>query len=386
MKRPRLAPLLLPSLATLAVLAHADVLERVIVKVNGEIVTQSEFEARQLAAVQAARVPPGEVSAFLREHNAKILQEAIDDLLLAQRAAELGYKISSQYLQDVVEGIKKENKIATDEDLEKQLRREGMSVQDLKRNIERQVLKRQVLQRDLEAKTAVTEAEARADYEAHKAEHTRAPSVHLQEIVVRSDAPGAAALAEEIVKRARAGEDFGELAAKHSAGPTRASGGDLGLFGRGDLAPEVERVAFSLEAGGVSDPITVADGYRILRVSEKIPGSVTPFEEVKADIVRRLGQGRAAQAYESYLEGLRKAALIDLKVREVPLDVAVPATPPLEVPALEKPAPAAGTAEDPAAEVVVSPQARPERVVPSAVPGAPTASPSPSPSASPPPQ
>jgi len=384
MKRPRLGLLLLPSLATLAVLARAEVLERVIVKVNGEIVTQSEFEARQLATVQAARVPAAEVSAYLRQHNAKILQEAIDDLLLAQRAAELGYKISAQYLQDVVEGIKKENKIATDEELEKQLRREGMSVQDLKRNIERQVLKRQVLQRDLEAKSAVSEAEARADYEARKAEYTRPESLQLHEIVIRADVPSAAALAAEVVKRARAGEDFGELAKSHSAGPTAGGGGDLGRFGKGDLAPDVERVAFSLEAGGVSDPIPVTEGYRILRVSDKAPGSVTPFEEARADIMRRLGQGRAAQAYESYMEGLRKAALVDLRVREVPLDVAVPSTPPLEVPALDKPAPVGGSGEDPNAEVVVSPPTRPERVRPPALPGEPTPSPSPSPS--PPPQ
>src|SRR5262245_11748396 len=290
MKRQRFGPLLLPSLAFLAVLARAEVVERVIVKVNGEIVTQSEFEARQLAAVQAARIPASEVSAFLRERNAKILQEAIDDLLLAQRAAELGYKISAQYLQDVVEGIKKENNIASDEELEKQLRREGMSVQDLKRNIERQVLKRQVLQRDLEAKASVSEADARADYEARKAEYTRPASVQLQEIVIPADVAGAAALAAEIVSRARAGEDFGELAKKHSSGPTRANGGDLGRFGKGDLAPDVERVAFALEPGGVSDPLAVTEGLRILRVSEKSAGSVTPFEEVKADIVRRLGQ------------------------------------------------------------------------------------------------
>jgi hypothetical protein len=203
--------------------------------------------------------------------------------------------------------------------------------------------------------------------------------VHLQEIVIHSDVPGSAALAEEIVKRARAGEDFGELAAKYSGGPTRGKGGDLGNFGKGDLAPEVERVAFSLEPGGISDPMPVAEGQRILRVSEKTPGSATPFEEVKADIVRRLGQGRSTQAYESYMEGLRKAALIDLRVREVPLDVTVPSTPPLEVPGLEK-APAPAETGDPDAEVVVSPQNRPERLLPSALPGEPTPPPSPSPS------
>ena len=73
----------------LGALARADLVERVIVRVNGDIVTQSEFEARQVAAVQQARVGAGEVERYLRENNARILQEAIDDMLILQRGAEL---------------------------------------------------------------------------------------------------------------------------------------------------------------------------------------------------------------------------------------------------------------------------------------------------------
>ena len=78
-----LKPLLLSlSLAsTLGALARADLVERVIVRVNGDIVTQSEFEARQVAAVQQARVGAGEVERYLRENNARILQEAIQNVI-----------------------------------------------------------------------------------------------------------------------------------------------------------------------------------------------------------------------------------------------------------------------------------------------------------------
>src|SRR5215468_9804566 len=76
----------------LALSLQAEVLERVIVKVNGDIVTQSEFSGRQVAAVQQARINPDQIPNFLRENNARILQEAIDDLLLVQRAEELGMR------------------------------------------------------------------------------------------------------------------------------------------------------------------------------------------------------------------------------------------------------------------------------------------------------
>jgi len=91
-------------LAVLAAGAPAEVIERVVVRVNGAVVTQSEFQARQVAAVQAARVPPERIEQFLRENNAKILQEAIDDLLLVQRADEIGVRLSPAYINEVVQG------------------------------------------------------------------------------------------------------------------------------------------------------------------------------------------------------------------------------------------------------------------------------------------
>ncbi|HVR71044.1 MAG TPA: peptidyl-prolyl cis-trans isomerase [Vicinamibacteria bacterium] len=334
MKRPEYAVrnvALALAAAVLAAGAPAEVLERVVVRVNGDIVTQSEFQARQVAAVQAARVSPERIEQFLRENNARILQEAIDDLLLVQRADELGVRLSSAYIKEVVDGIKKENNIPSDEDLNQQLRKEGMSLDDLKRNIERSILTREVLRRELEAKMNVTEADARADYEARKADYVHQPTVHLQEIVVPASAGRPAAM--DLARRARAGEDFAELARQHSNGPTRQSGGELGQVSRGDMAAEIEKVAFALPAGGISDPLPAADGaWRILRVVEKTEGRTVPFAEVKDDIVRRMGIARIGEEKEAYLVGLRKGALVDLRVREVPLQVTVPATSLLEPP------------------------------------------------------
>jgi parvulin-like peptidyl-prolyl isomerase len=393
--------------AVLAATAPAEVLERVVVKVNGDMVTQSEFQARQVAAVQAARVPPERIEQFLRENNARILQEAIDDLLLVQRADEIGVRLSPSYIKEVVDGIKKENNIASDEELNRQLRREGMSIDDLKRNIERSILTREVMRRELEAKMAVSEADARADYNARKADYVHQPTVHLQEIVV--GAAAGLATAEDLARRARAGEDFAELAKQHSTGPTRQSGGDLGQVSRGDIAPDIEKVAFALPAGGVSDPLPAAGGYRLLKVVEKTEGRTVPFAEVKDEIVRRLGIARIGAEKEAYLAGLRKTALVELRVREVPLNVTVPASSLLEPPSdddaeplgpgagaapAEAPAaaPAAGAAADD--EISTTPQARPERVAPPppvaappapepAAPGAPAPRPTPTPTPAP---
>src|SRR5712692_8666595 len=292
MKPPRALPILSVVLFTAA--ARGEIIERVIVKVNGDVVTQSEFEARQIAAVQQARIAPDQVEKFLRENNAHILQEAIDDLLLVQRAADLGIKLRPEYVTEVIDGIKKESKIASDEELQQQLKHEGMTLEELKRNIERNILKRQVMQRELESKIAVTEDDAKAWYEANKADYTKPATVHLQQLLVRSDTKNPS-LAVDLVGRARGGED---------------------------------------------------------------------------------------------LAGLREKAIVDLRVREVPLQLTGPApagTTRLAEPAAEGAAPTASPSSaaapaNPDEEISTTPQARPERVAPP-----PTGAPAPSPTPNPPP-
>ncbi|HSD25687.1 MAG TPA: hypothetical protein VLL75_00215, partial [Vicinamibacteria bacterium] len=65
--------------------AGAEIIERVVAKVNGQIITLSEFQSRQVAAAQSARIDPENVGAFLRQSNARILQEAIDEILILQK-------------------------------------------------------------------------------------------------------------------------------------------------------------------------------------------------------------------------------------------------------------------------------------------------------------
>ena len=372
--KPSKLLLLAASFAVAAAVTRAEILERVVARVNGDVVTLSEFEARQLAAVQQGRVPPAEIETFLRANNARLLQEAIDDMLILQRGAELGIRLRPEYVSEVVEGIKKENNITDDAELRRQLRREGMSLEDLKRNIERSIVRRQVLTRELEAKATVNEAEARAEYERDKSAHTRRASVYLHEIVAPT-AEEARALAD----RARAGEDFAALAREHSTAASRAAGGDLGVLNRGEMNAAVEAAAFALPEGGISDPLPTEGGYRIVRATAKTDGSVASFDEVKADIIKRLSQERATSAYDAYVEGLRKTAAVQTMVTEVPLQLSLPAA---GTGTLLPPS-AAGTtpAADPDAEIVTTPQARPERVAPAPIPAAPAPSPSPSPAA-----
>ena len=354
----------------LALPLPAEILERVIVKVNGDIVTLTDFTARQVAEAQAARVTPDRIEQFLRENNARILQSTIDDVLILQKAADMGMKLRPEYIKEVIDNIKKENNIESDEAFLGQLQKEGLSLDDLKRNIERSILTRQIVTREVDSKAQVTEQDARANYEARKAEYTTAARVRLQEILVRGD--DAEKKASDVVRRARAGEDFAQLARSFSSAPTRSAGGELGELSHGEMNPEIEKVALALEAGGVSDPILRGDAYLILRVAARTEGNVVPFADVKDEILKQLGQTRRGEIYDRFVEGLRKAAIIDIRVREVPLQVDLPTTgsildPPAE-PGAEKRGGGKAAPTDPAEEFSVTPQVKAERVAPAPAP------------------
>src|SRR5262245_1121096 len=156
--------------ALLAPELPAEIIERVVAKVNGDIITLSDFTSRQISEAQAARVGPERIEQFLRENNARILQSAIDDILIVQKAADIGMRVPPADLKDVSENIKKENTIESDEAFLQQLQKEGMSLDDLKRNIERSILSRQVVTREVDSKIQVGETEARTDYETRKSE------------------------------------------------------------------------------------------------------------------------------------------------------------------------------------------------------------------------
>jgi peptidyl-prolyl cis-trans isomerase SurA len=375
MQRPSYR-LLVPSLVLLAATsARAEIVERIVAKVNGDIITLSEFQTRQLQEAQASRVEPDNLQAFLRDNNARILNEAIDDLLLYQRAADTGLKLPPSALNQMIEDIKKEHKIASEEQFQEQLAREGMTLDELKRNMERSILRQQVLRRDLESKVMVTDAEVRAEYDANQARLSQPATVSLREILVKGDDDATAAQAIALVERARAGEDFAALARSSSAASTRASGGDLGKLARGELNADLEKVAFALPAGSVSDPIRSADGWRILKVEEKSEASVTAFDSVKDNLRRALTDRKMGKEMDGYLVGLREKAAIEVRVREVPQPIGVPtgpgtlrdAVPPggegAQAPAAGTPPPGAAPASDDD-EIVTTPQARPEQVAP----------------------
>jgi parvulin-like peptidyl-prolyl isomerase len=316
-----------------------------------------------MAAVQGARVPESEVEAFLRQNNAKLLDEAMEELLLVDRASTLGLKLKAEYLDQVIDDIKKEQNINSEEEFLVQLKREGLTKEALRRNIERSVIVRQVRAREVEPKAQVSEADVRAEYENRKAaDFTRKATVHLMEIVIKGE--GAAEAASALVERLKKGEDFETLARAHSKSGSAAAGGDLGRVEPADLNPALSAAIADLRPGEISAPIAIDGSYWILKVRERMADEVTAFDQVKEKIQEELSRAKFDKVYADYVADLKKNAVYTVYVREAPTQLG-----------RMKTKRALPTATDD--ELTTTGSAGPERiVVPS---GRPTATPTPTP-------
>src|SRR5690242_8188003 len=161
--------------ASAATVVRGEIIEQILVKVNGEIFTKTELEARQVQALRQKGEPmdlKGEAGAAqlrkaLDDVTPQIIVNVIDEMLLVQRGKELGYKLSDEQFKAAVDSIKKDNKIETEEQFQAALKQENMTMADLRRNFERQMIRSRVEQNEVVSKVALSEDEAHKYYEAH---------------------------------------------------------------------------------------------------------------------------------------------------------------------------------------------------------------------------
>ena len=147
---------------------RAEIIEQVLVKVNGEILTKTDLEQRQVAALRAQNrnVKPEDIKGdddlrkMLNDVTPDVLGDAIDELLLLQRGKELGFSLSDEQFSQIVANIRKENKLENEEQFLAALKQEGMTLPELRRSIERQMIVNRVQQQDVMDKISVTEAES----------------------------------------------------------------------------------------------------------------------------------------------------------------------------------------------------------------------------------
>lgn len=304
----------------------ALVVERILVKVNGDLMTQTDLEEAQIVALQNLPTRPqtdAELQRVMQELTPELFANTVDNMLLEQRGREMGFSLSDDQFDEIVDGIKVENDFDDEELVAALAQTEGMTLLTLREIMETQMLIAQVQNAEVRRSIVMTGTEAREYYDEHLDEFTTPATVTLREIVVATPegtgplatagAERAAATAEAAHARVLAGEDFALVASEVSTAASKANGGQIGPINMTDLAEAVRARVEQLEVGDVGAVDQTAAGYQILKLEAMTPATPTEFEEIRASIVNSVAESREDKALNDYLAELREAAIIEWK-------------------------------------------------------------------------
>jgi peptidyl-prolyl cis-trans isomerase SurA len=316
-------------LATAPVLAQAPsggesrgqaggmLLDRVVAVVNDEAVTLSEIQEEGQPVVRKIfqDFVGAERERRLEEAEKRLMEELIDRRLMIQVAKREGMLPSPAEVNGALEEIKRNNNATDDAQFRALLKAEGLTVEQVRRNIGERLAIGRLLARQVRSTIIIGEDELKEHYEANREKYRRTPTAEIRYILFPvspgdEEAP-ARGRAEEARTRIAAGEDFTRVAEQVSASGM-GQGGDLLTVHRGELAPEIEAAAFGASAGDVSPPVRTSAGWHLIKV-ERVQGeSMASFSEVRDAIRDQLIQQRYEAKRKEWLANLRAKSFIQI--------------------------------------------------------------------------
>jgi peptidyl-prolyl cis-trans isomerase SurA len=315
-------------------IAGADIIEQILVKVNGEIFTKTDLEARQVAALRQKGlqfdkndVTDEQLRQALTAVTPQIMVEAVSEMLMVQRGKELGYRLTDDQFKSIVDNIRKENKLDSEERFQAALKQENMTITDLRRQIERNVIASRVQQAEVFGKIGISEDEARKYYDTHPEEFTTNASVTLREVLVSVPNDGKALnvgldeaakeKAEQLRARAVAGDDFEKMAADSSDAPSKANSGLIGPISVTDLSSDLRQMVEPMKGGDITQVVRTTRGYQFFKIESMTASQKMPFEQAREQISDRVFTGKRKEEYDKYLAKLRTQAIMDWKNADV---------------------------------------------------------------------
>ncbi len=318
MRIPTIALIVISVCAGLAASAGAEVrvIDRIVAIVNGEIITLSELQKYKSVMYFGQ---PNKPSGRQEEYN--LLNQLIEKMIIVQEAQNLDIKLKKKDIQEAIDNILKRGNI-TLEDMKRDLAAENVTMEDYRTMVRMELLSSRVVGREVQSKIAISDSDMENYYKSViEPKEKEGARVRIQQILLAAP-PGtppekaaeAERVAEDILQKLRSGEQFGRLAFEHSQGPAARMGGDLGYFHKGEMLPEIENVAFSMEKDSISDVIRSAAGFHIIKVLDKdMTAEDRSWKDHQREIEGRLYSSEFERNYQAWLQGLKEKSYIEIK-------------------------------------------------------------------------
>ncbi len=297
------------------------VIEEVIAQVNTDVITLSQVrrELKQAteALVRTQNMTEAQAQAEVEKRRSEIIANLITEQLVLQQGKELGFtdRVEAEVNRRLI-ALAKEQNIPYAQ-LDQAMRASGVDPATFRNDARRGIMTGYVFNEEVDRKVyfALSPDEVRKYFDANQARFRKPETATLSEIYLSTAGKNEAevrALADRLVREARGGKDFAELASINSdRESTRAAKGKIGVISIADInKAEVAAALKNLKAGEVTNPIASEDGFLILRVDERTPAAAPVFNEQEVRSV--MTEERSTKERVAFLIKLRNDAYLKI--------------------------------------------------------------------------
>jgi peptidyl-prolyl cis-trans isomerase C len=327
--RARPLPLLVPAAAAAALFmlapgvagppraAGAEVLNRVVLRVNDQIATLFEYDRRRaefMSEIRRRVTDPSERRQELAQAGEDVFRNLFQELLLTSRADQLGIEATDQEVDQEMATMRENLGIKTDEEFQEALRQGNLTVEQLRAQTRRNVRIRQVMGKEVSSKIKVKDDDLRRYYRKNQDKFKVPEQIQLREVVVLDDSglPEAerSEVAAEIRNAVAAGKSLADAAAPFAAKKQASGVVELGWVSPKDLDPKLEAAAWKLPKAGLTETVAARGGLHLLQLIDRHPAHLRPFAEVQAEIQQQEQERIYREESAKYFSDLESKSLV----------------------------------------------------------------------------
>ncbi len=295
--------------------ARAEIVDKVLVVVNEEVVTQRDFD-RIFTPIEKNFVTTyegKELERQLETARAGLLEQLINSKLTISLAKNAEMEIDEEELKRRIDKVKEY--YDSEETFLQVLNAKGTNLSEFNKEIREQMLAQAFVEKEVSAKIIITPVETKELYNKNKEKFVAPHKVKVRSIMIRKtkDREMDKAKIAGIVKELESGRNFTDFAKEASEGPYAEAGGDMGYVSRGQVLEEMEEAIFSTEVGKLSDIVETHIGFHVFLIEEIQTPRTLGFAEVSDFLREQLYMKRFEEKLMEWLKEKRENAYIDYK-------------------------------------------------------------------------
>jgi peptidyl-prolyl cis-trans isomerase SurA len=302
-------------------IARAELVDRILVVVNDDIILLSEFEqvmSTFKTSFENRGVSNAEQMRLLNDQRPKILEKLIRDKLTDQQVTRHKLTVSDGDVDATIQRIRDANNL-TEVEFRRAVELDGLDYETYREQVKDNILRARLLNREIKSKIVITDSDIKKHYDAHIEQYAGSTKYDLRHILLRyppnatdSHKANVAREIDVIGQRLGEGAPFEKLAKQFSDAPTAASGGRLGVFGTNLLTPEIKDALKGLQPKQYSPAVETDQGYQIFYVEDILYSGGKTLEEATPEIRDKLYAEVVDQKFKTWLEDLRKRSHIQI--------------------------------------------------------------------------